>query len=79
MRSLWLGFVGLLAIGAASPAAAADLAARPYTKAPPMIATIYDWKAAMTPPAVWSAARSAIAGRARAGCSASKARVTGPI
>jgi outer membrane immunogenic protein len=43
MRSLWLGFVGLLAIGAASPAAAADLAARPYTKAPPMIATIYDW------------------------------------
>jgi outer membrane immunogenic protein len=43
MRSLWLGLVGLLAIGAASPAAAADLAARPYTKAPPMIATIYDW------------------------------------
>ena len=40
MRSLWLGFVDLLAIGAASPAAAA---ARPYTKAPPMIATIYDW------------------------------------
>jgi outer membrane immunogenic protein len=43
MRNLWLGFVGLLAIGAASPAAAADLAARPYTKAPPMIATLYDW------------------------------------
>jgi outer membrane immunogenic protein len=43
MRNLWLGFVGLLAIGAASPAAAADLAARTYTKAPPMIATLYDW------------------------------------
>jgi outer membrane immunogenic protein len=26
-----------------APASAADLAARPYTKAPPMIAAIYDW------------------------------------
>jgi outer membrane immunogenic protein len=43
MRNLWLGIAGLLAIGAASPAAAADLAARPYTKAPPMVAAIYDW------------------------------------
>jgi outer membrane immunogenic protein len=27
----------------AAPASAADLAARPYTKAPPVIATVYDW------------------------------------
>jgi outer membrane immunogenic protein len=27
----------------AAPASAADLAARPYTKAPPMVAAIYDW------------------------------------
>src|SRR4030095_12797037 len=32
-----------IALGAALPAAAADLAARPYTKAPPMIAAVYDW------------------------------------
>jgi outer membrane immunogenic protein len=43
MRKLLLGVVGLAAIGAASPAAAADLAARPYTKAPAMVAAIYDW------------------------------------
>ncbi|WP_366145911.1 outer membrane beta-barrel protein, partial [Bradyrhizobium sp.] len=36
---------GLVALGmAAGPASAADLAARPvYTKAPPMVAAIYDW------------------------------------
>jgi outer membrane immunogenic protein len=43
MKSLFLGVVGLMAVGAAAPAAAADLAARPYTKAPPMVAAIYDW------------------------------------
>jgi outer membrane immunogenic protein len=43
MRNLFLGVIGLMAVGAAAPAAAADLAARPYTKAPPMIAAIYDW------------------------------------
>ena len=32
----------LLALGTVS-ASAADLAARPYTKAPPMIAAVYDW------------------------------------
>jgi outer membrane immunogenic protein len=32
----------LIAAGA-STASAADLAARPYTKAPPMVAAIYDW------------------------------------
>jgi len=34
---------GLIALGLAAPASAADLAARPYTKAPPMVAAIYDW------------------------------------
>ena len=33
----------LIALGAAAPAVAADLAARPYTKAPAMIAAVYDW------------------------------------
>ena len=32
-----------VAFGIATQASAADLAARPYTKAPPMIAAIYDW------------------------------------
>jgi outer membrane immunogenic protein len=43
MKRLFLGVVGVMAVGAAAPAAAADLAARPYTKAPPMVAAIYDW------------------------------------
>jgi outer membrane immunogenic protein len=43
MRNLVLGVIGLMAVGAAAPATAADLAARPYTKAPPMVAAIYDW------------------------------------
>src|SRR6478735_4994071 len=44
MKKFLLGTIGLLAVGMAAPAAAADLAARPYTKAPPpMVAPIYDW------------------------------------
>ena len=45
MKKLLLGAVALAALGmAGAPALAADLAARPYTKAPPpMIAAIYDW------------------------------------
>ncbi|MGE9009945.1 outer membrane protein [Leptospira interrogans] len=44
MRRFLLGTVGLLALGMGAPATAADLAARPYTKAPPpMVAPIYDW------------------------------------
>jgi outer membrane immunogenic protein len=43
MKRALLGVVGLVALGAAAPATAADLAARPYTKAPAMVATIYDW------------------------------------
>lgn len=42
MKKFLLGTVGLIAMGAA-PAMAADLAARTYTKAPPVIAAIYDW------------------------------------
>jgi outer membrane immunogenic protein len=44
MKMLLLGTVGLLVLGVAAPASAADLAARPYTKAPPMAAAaVYDW------------------------------------
>ena len=42
MKKFLLGTVALIAF--AAPAAAADLAARPYTKAPPApIAVVYDW------------------------------------
>src|SRR4051812_36374776 len=42
MKKFLLGAVGLIAM--VSTASAADLAARPYTKAPPpMIAAAYDW------------------------------------
>lgn len=44
MKRILLGVVGLAAVSMTAPASAADLAARPYTKAPPpMIAAIYDW------------------------------------
>src|SRR3979411_2611250 len=44
MKKCLLGAVVFVALGLAAPAAAADLAARPYTKAPPpMIAAVYDW------------------------------------
>jgi outer membrane immunogenic protein len=44
MKEILLGMAGLIAVGAAAPAVAADLASRPYTKAPPpMMAAIYDW------------------------------------
>jgi len=44
MKKILLGTVGLVALGFAAPASAADLAARPYTKAPPpMVAALYDW------------------------------------
>ena len=43
MKKLLLVTGGLLALGIAAPASAADLAARPYTKAPPMVAAAYDW------------------------------------
>ncbi|MET4240164.1 outer membrane beta-barrel protein [Bradyrhizobium sp. RT10b] len=44
MKVLFAAAAGTLALALAAPASAADLAARPYTKAPPpMVATIYDW------------------------------------
>jgi outer membrane immunogenic protein len=45
MKKILLGTVAAAALGmAAAPASAADLAARPYTKAPPpMVQAIYDW------------------------------------
>ena len=41
MKKFLLGIAGVIAL--AAPASAADLAARPYTKAPAMIAAVYDW------------------------------------
>lgn len=43
MKKILLATVALIALGAIAPASAADLAARPYAKAAPMIAAIYDW------------------------------------
>jgi outer membrane immunogenic protein len=44
MKKFLLGTIGLVALGMAAPASAADLAARPYRAAPlPMVAAIYDW------------------------------------
>jgi outer membrane immunogenic protein len=43
MKRLLLATVALAALGVATQASAADLAARPYTKAPPMVAALYDW------------------------------------
>jgi outer membrane immunogenic protein len=42
MKKFWLGATALVAISIAAPASAADLG-RPYTKAAPMMATMYDW------------------------------------
>jgi outer membrane immunogenic protein len=41
MKKVLLGIAGMIAL--AAPASAADLAARPYAKAPAMIAALYDW------------------------------------
>lgn len=43
MKRSLLGAVGLLAMGVAAPAVAADLPAQSYSKAPVMIPAIYDW------------------------------------
>jgi outer membrane immunogenic protein len=44
MKKFLLGTVALVALGATVPALAADLAARPYTKAPPAyVQPIYNW------------------------------------
>ena len=44
MKKILVGAVGAVALSLSAPASAADLAARPYVKAPPpAIAAIYDW------------------------------------
>ncbi|WGD56483.1 outer membrane beta-barrel protein [Bradyrhizobium sp. CB1650] len=44
MKKILVGAIGAMALSLSAPASAADLAARPYTKAPPpAVATIYDW------------------------------------
>ncbi|MET4034418.1 opacity protein-like surface antigen, partial [Bradyrhizobium sp. RT4a] len=44
MKKILVAAVGMMAAGLSAPASAADLAARPYTKAPPpIVAPIYDW------------------------------------
>lgn len=43
MKKFLLGTAALAVLGMATQASAADLAARPYTKAPPMMVAIYDW------------------------------------
>lgn len=43
MKKFLLGTVGLIALGVAAPAVAADLPARTYTKAPAYVAAVYDW------------------------------------
>ena len=43
MKKFLLATVALVALGATVPALAADMAARPYTKAPPVYAPIYNW------------------------------------
>jgi outer membrane immunogenic protein len=43
MKKFLLGTIGLVALGMAAPAVAADLPARTYTKAPAYIAAVYDW------------------------------------
>jgi outer membrane immunogenic protein len=43
MKKILFVTASFVALSAASSASAADLAARPYTKAPPMVAAVYDW------------------------------------
>jgi len=43
MKKLLLVTASLVALSAAAPAMAADLAAHPYTKAPPMVQAAYNW------------------------------------
>src|SRR2546422_1835566 len=43
MKKLYLTAIGIAALGLATPASAADMAARPYKAPPPVVAPIYDW------------------------------------
>src|SRR3954465_10231936 len=44
MQTIRLGFAEAMALAGINTASAADLAARPYTKAPLAVATAYNWK-----------------------------------
>jgi outer membrane immunogenic protein len=43
MKKFLIAAAGLVAVSVAVPASAADLGASPATKAPPVVATVYDW------------------------------------
>lgn len=43
MKAYLAAAAATLVLAVAAPASAADMAARPYTKAPPPVAAIYDW------------------------------------
>jgi outer membrane immunogenic protein len=43
MKKILPATASLIALATAAPASAADLAARPYTKAPPPVVAIYNW------------------------------------
>ena len=43
MKRVLLATASLVALGIAAPASAADIAPRPYTKAPPPVVAYYDW------------------------------------
>ena len=43
MKKFLLGTVGLLALGMAAPASAADMARQAPAAPPPVVAPIYDW------------------------------------
>jgi outer membrane immunogenic protein len=43
MQTIRLGFAAAMVLAGLNTASAADLAARPYTKAPPIVAAAYDW------------------------------------
>src|SRR4029453_9340682 len=43
MKKVLLVTASLIALGAAAPAVAADLAAPPSPKAPPVVGAVYDW------------------------------------
>ena len=43
MKKVLVGMAAITALSVAVPALAADLPARTYTKAPPIVAPVYDW------------------------------------
>ena len=75
MKKVLLVTASLIALGAAAPAVAADLAARPYTKAPPMIAAVYDWTGFyIGANGGWGSSRNSLGSRLRRSWSAPRAR-----